>query len=129
MLTEAGCQARRERLWRELPDNVDWALVADPRHVRYLANFWVQPLSFSFGERALLLLRRSGPATLLADNFTRRSSATEPFVDSEVIETCYDHKHSVVNRDHVLFAALKQVVGELKGHRGVVEAEWLPLGA
>lgn len=129
MLTEAGCQARRERLWRQLPDTVEWVLVADPRHVHYLANFWVNPIGFSFGERGLLLLRRSGPATLLADNFTRRSAATEPYVDREVIEEWYDHKHSVVNRDHALLNAVRQVAGELKGHKGIVEAEWLPLAA
>ena len=129
MLTQAGCQARRERLWRQLPDAVEWVLVADPRHVQYLSNFWVQPISFSFGERALLLLERSGQATLLADNFTRRSAATEPHVDREVVETWYDHKHSVVNRDRALFNALRQVTGELKAQQGVVEAEWLPLAA
>lgn len=129
MLTEVGCQARRERLWRQLPDAVDWVLVADPRHVHYLANFWVNPIGFSFGERGLLLLRRSGQATLLADNFTRRSAGTEPYVDREVIEEWYDHKHSVINRDHALLNAVRQVVGELKGHTGIVEAEWLPLAA
>ncbi|MEZ6052152.1 MAG: hypothetical protein R3C02_12285 [Planctomycetaceae bacterium] len=43
--------------------------MADPRHVQYLANFWAQPLSFSGGERGLLLLERGGKATILADNF------------------------------------------------------------
>lgn len=129
MLTEAGCLARRERLWRQLPDAVEWVLVADPRHVHYFSNFWVQPLSFSFGERGLLLLDRSGQATLLADNFTRRSAATQPYVDGELIEQWYDHKHSVVNRDQALLAALRHVADELKAQKGVVEAEWLPLGA
>lgn len=129
MLTEAGCKTRRERLWNELPKEIEWVLVADPRHVHYLANFWVQPLSFSFGERGLLLLERSGQATLLADNFTIRSAATKPFIDREVVEEWYDHKHSVDNRDHALFNALKKVTGELRGRPGVVEAEWLPLEA
>jgi Xaa-Pro aminopeptidase len=129
MLTHAGCQARRERLWRQLPDAVEWVLVADPRHVHYLANLWVQPISFSFGERVLLLVERNGQATLLADNFTRRSAVGEPYVDREVIEEWYDHRHSVGNRDHALLAALRQVVGELRGRKGIVEAEWLPLAA
>lgn len=129
MLSEAGCKARRERLWKALPQDVEWVLVADPRHVHYLANFWVQPISFSFGERGLLLLERSGRASLLADNFTIRSAATKPYIDREVVETWYDHKHSVVNRDHALFAALKKVASDINGRRGLVEAEWLPLEA
>jgi Xaa-Pro aminopeptidase len=34
-----------------------------------------------------------------------------------------------VNRDHALLSALRQIAGELKTQRGVVEAEWLPLAA
>ena len=58
MLTEQGCNDRRKRLWQAVPDDVEWLLIADPRHVHYLSNFWVQPLSFSGGERGLLLLER-----------------------------------------------------------------------
>ena len=126
MLTEAGCRSRQKRLWAQLPDEVTWLLVADPRHVQYLANFWVQPLSFSFGERGLLLLDRAGDVTLIADNFTRRSAATRPYVDREVIEDWYDHKHSVVNRDHALFQALKSATPDIKKCDGLIEAEWLP---
>ncbi len=128
-LTEAGCRARRERLWSALPDDVEWVLVADPRHVQYLANFWVQPLSFSGGERGLLLLERDGRASILADNFTVRSAVHEPFVDREVVEQWYDHTHSVSNRDHVLFLALQSIASELVGRTGLIEGEWLPVSA
>lgn len=129
MLTREGCQARRERLWQAVPESVEWLLVADPRHVHYLSNFWVQPLSFSGGERGWLLLEREHGATLLADNFAFRSAAGEPFVEREVIETWYDHRHSVINRDHALLAALKAVSERVYGRPGAVEAEWLPVGA
>jgi Xaa-Pro aminopeptidase len=97
--------------------------------VQYLANFWVQPLSFSGGERGLLLLERAGRATLMADNFAIRSAVHPPCIDREVIGPWYDHRHSVVNRDHVLIRALGNVAGELHGRTGLVEAEWLPLAA
>jgi Xaa-Pro aminopeptidase len=129
MLAHSGCLARRKRLWDAVPTEIDWLLVADPRHVQYLANFWVQPLSFSGGERGLLLLERGGKASVLGDNFAVRSAAHAPYVDREIVETWYDHKHSVINRDHALINALKQVTGELKGRPGLVEAEWLPVGA
>ena len=129
MLTNEGCLARRERLWATVPEIADWVLVADPRHVQYLANFWVQPLSFSAGERGLLLLERSGRATLLADNFTLRSAVHKPFIDREIITPWYDHQHSVVNRDHALSEAVGRIADELLDRPGLIEAEWLPVSA
>jgi len=129
MLTQPGCLSRRKRLWAEVPADIEWLLIADPRHVQYLANFWVQPLSFSGGERCLLLLERGGQATLVGDNFAIRSGVHEPYVDREIVTKWYDHTHSVINRDHALFEALGKVTPELSGKKGLVEAEWLPLGA
>lgn len=129
MLTREGCLRRRERLWQSVPEEVEWLLVADPRHVHWLANFWVQPLSFSGGERGWLLLERDGTATLLADNFAVRSAAGTPYVDREVVGDWYDHRNSVVNRDHALLGALATLSERLYGRPGSVEAEWLPVGA
>ncbi|MEW4487571.1 Xaa-Pro peptidase family protein [Thalassoglobus sp. JC818] len=129
MLTQEGCLTRRNRLWERIPSEIDWLLVADPRHVQYLANFWVQPLSFSGGERGLLLLERSGKTTVIGDNFAIRSAVHEPYVDREVVFPWYDHKHSVINRDHALLQALKEASADLGSRTGLVEAEWLPLGA
>ncbi len=129
MLTKEGCLSRRARLWNAVPSDVEWLLIADPRHVKYLANFWIPPFSFSGGERALLLLERDGKATLLGDNFSLKSSMCEAFVDAEVVEKWYDHQHSVTNRDHVLFRAVSQIASKLKGRIGAVESEWLPVGA
>ncbi|MDZ4685426.1 MAG: Xaa-Pro peptidase family protein [Planctomycetaceae bacterium] len=129
MLTQAGCLSRRARLWSMVPAELEWVLIADPRHVMYFSNFLVHPLSFSAGERAWLLLEREGKATLLGDNFTLRSRVGEPFVDDEVMVRWYDHKHSVMNRDHALLQATQQISERLYGRPGAVEAEWLPIGA
>jgi Xaa-Pro aminopeptidase len=129
MLTQAGCLARRARLWEAVPSAYEWVLIADPRHVLYLSNFWINPLTFSAGERCWLLLEREGKATLLGDNFSLRSRAADPFVDDEVMVKWYDHKHSVINRDHALLKAAEQVADRLYGRCGAVEAEWLPVGA
>ena len=132
MLTEAGCEQRRANLWSRLPESITACVVADPRHVGYLSNFRVQPLSFSRGERALLLLERdggpnggpAGKATLAADNFARRTADAEVFCD-EFLETgWYDHKHSVTNRDHATFEALADRGGI--GGTTLLEAEWCP---
>lgn len=127
MLSAEGCFARRFRLWDALPPEYEWMLIADPRHVHYFSNFWVNPISFSTCERGLLLLERSGKATLIADNMTFRSKVADPVVDAQLIGQWYDHKHSVMNRDHVLFAQLKSLKPTLHATRGLVEGEWLPV--
>lgn len=131
MLTKRGCRERRKRLFAELPDEVDWVVIADPRHVNYFSAFFVNPISFSTCERALLVLERSGKATLLADNFTRRAACTEPFVDNDLKGTWYDHTHRVENRDHFLFEMFKDVIHEVSTSRGrgLLELEWLPVQA
>lgn len=126
MLTEAGCKTRGARLWEALPEEIEWALFADPRSVLYFSNFLVQPLSFSGGERCWLLLERSGNSVLMGDNFSVKSITEEPFVEEKVIEPWYDHRHSVGNRDHALVAALAQVAPRLEGRSGVIETEWMP---
>ncbi len=125
MLTEAGCQNRRRRLFEALSPSTEWVLVTDPRHVNYFSRFWTNPISFSTCERGWLLLERGGRATLLVDNFTLRSAAVEPVVDEKIISDWYDHRHSVVNRDHALLNLLKRE-GTIPKGRGLVEDEWLP---
>jgi Xaa-Pro aminopeptidase len=129
MLTKEGCASRRRRLWETVPAEIEWLLVADPRHVNYLANFWVHPLSFSAGERGLLLLERDNGATLLSDNLAISSSAHDPHCDRTVVDTWYDHKHSALNRDHSLVNALRKAATTLVGRPGLVETEWLPVSA
>lgn len=125
-LTAEGCRQRRSRLWECYSEDVEWALLADPRHVCYFSGFWVNPFSFSQGERALLLLERDGNATLIADNFTRRSAVGDPLLVEEVICPWYDHRHSVECRDQVLHEQFLAATN-LDPRRGIVEGEALPL--
>jgi Xaa-Pro aminopeptidase len=70
MLTADGCRQRRLRFWQQLdvqPDS-DYLLLADPIHLMYLANFWVDPISSSSWFRGYLLLRKDGHAKLIHDN-------------------------------------------------------------
>lgn len=128
MLTEEGCLARRARLWDAVPPSWEWVLVADPRHVLYLSNFWIHPLTFSAGERVWLLLERDGKATLMGDNLLL-GAAAGPCFDEKVMVEWYDHTHAVINRDHAVLKAAEQIAGRLSGRAGAVEAEWLPVGA
>src|SRR5262245_25542251 len=69
MLTADGCRARRTRLWAALRGKVDVpALVlADPIHLRYLANFYVDPFSLGADFGGLLVIRPDGHATIYHD--------------------------------------------------------------
>lgn len=121
MLTVEGCSARRRRLWQAVPsESVDWLMITDPRHVHYLCNFWVNPLSFSAGDNGILVLNREGDDWLFADNFVRRSS-TSPHAVVEVIDDWYDHRHSVIDRNHAIARVMRGVAAELSTRQGYIE--------
>jgi Xaa-Pro aminopeptidase len=98
MLTAAGCRQRRLRFWEALdpkPDS-DYLLLADPIHLMYLANFWVDPFSLGGGFRGYLLLRADGHAKLIHDNrlpdSVERAHVDErrvvPWYDGQSPQTC-----------------------------------------
>ncbi|OYW11905.1 MAG: proline dipeptidase [Planctomycetales bacterium 12-60-4] len=55
--------------------------------------------------------------------------SADPFIDEHIQVGWYDHKGSVKNRDHALLQAVAQLSERLFSRAGVVEAEWLPIGA
>lgn len=126
MLTQDGCRQRIANLWNRIPSDMKWLLIADARHIQYLANFRPNPISFSADQSSLLLLERNGPSTLLAVNFTRRTAITAPFVDNEIIIPWYTHKQSVGNRDHALIDALKECQSVWSSSCGLIETEAVP---
>jgi Xaa-Pro dipeptidase len=91
MLTAEGCRERRLQLWQELdpPPEGDHLRLADPLHLVYLANFWVDPISSSAGFGGYLLLRKDGHATLIHDNHLPQSVA-EAHVDERRVVPWYD---------------------------------------
>jgi Xaa-Pro dipeptidase len=91
MLTADGCHQRRLRFWQQLdvkPDS-DYLLLADPIHLVYLANFWVDPISSAAWFRGYLLLRKDGHAKLLHDNRLPKS-VDQAHVDERRAVPWYD---------------------------------------
>jgi Xaa-Pro aminopeptidase len=70
MLTAEGCSQRRNRLLDALRGRLDVPefVLADPVHLRYLANFFVDPFSLGADYGGLLVIGRDGRATLYHDN-------------------------------------------------------------
>lgn len=96
MLSREGCSDRRRRLWQLLTEGIpeaeiigDHLRLADPIHLTYLANFWVDPISLGAGFGGCLILRRDGYAKLLHDN---RLPATveQAHVDEREVIAWYD---------------------------------------
>jgi Xaa-Pro aminopeptidase len=91
MLSAEGCRERRRRLWEGLgPDpKMDRLVLADPIHLMYLANFWVDPFSLGAEFGGFLVLHRDGQATLFHDNRLPQS-VEEAHVDERQVVTWYD---------------------------------------
>lgn len=122
MLTESGCQQRQANLWAHIPDDIDWLLIGDARHVEYLSGFRINPLSFSADQKSLLLMQRNGRTTLVADNFSRRSAVADPCVSEEVIQPWYNHRNAVKDRPESLLDGLAECRHLWQSGRGIVES-------
>src|SRR5262249_24876454 len=70
------------------PDR-DHLLLADPIHLMYLANFYVDPFSLGAGFRGYLLLREDGHAKLLHDN-KLPGSVNQAHVEERRVVPWYD---------------------------------------
>ena len=89
MLTEQGCRARRERLWKETKGALAWIVVTEPRHLMYFANFRASPFVLNSQEAgAALILGRDGSAILVADN-VQESFSTAAFADDKISPLWY----------------------------------------
>jgi Xaa-Pro dipeptidase len=91
MLSAEGCRQRRQRLWQQLdpkPES-DHLRLADPLHLIYFANFFVDPFSLGAGFGGFLLLRNDGHATLIYDNRLPKS-VEAAHVDERRVVNWYD---------------------------------------
>ncbi len=91
MLSALGCRQRRQRLWQQLdpkPES-DHLRLADPLHLIYFGNFFVDPFSLGAGFGGFLLLRNDGHATLIHDNRLPKS-VEAAHVDERRVVNWYD---------------------------------------
>jgi Xaa-Pro aminopeptidase len=88
VLTSDGCRQRRLR-FLELLKPSQPLLLSEPVHLRYLANFHVDPFHFSGDQGGLLLLRPDGSTILWHDN-KLPGSVKQVHVDEVVVVPWYD---------------------------------------
>ncbi|MBV9124244.1 MAG: M24 family metallopeptidase, partial [Planctomycetes bacterium] len=91
MLRAEECRQRRQRLWQRLdsPPEGGVLLLADPIHLMYLANFFVDPFSLGAGFGGLLLVRRDGQAVLIHDD-RLPASVDQAHVEERRVVPWYD---------------------------------------
>ncbi len=89
MLTVEGCRQRRLNLFAKLQQKMDTLVLADPIHLRYFANFSVDPFSSAADFGGLLILRADGTATLYYDNRLPKNIAGA-FAEEKHVVSWYD---------------------------------------
>lgn len=114
-LTAEGCRSRRQRLWAALermPGGAPEVLViTDPKHLVWLADFWLDPFVFRSADAAgILLLEKSGQATLVTDNIAAAFAERSP-VDRKVAPVWY---RSVESAPHRRALVVKSALEELR---------------
>jgi Xaa-Pro aminopeptidase len=106
-----------------LVPSIDWAIIADPRHLMYLANFPVEPISWSSPPLGLLLIQQDGRAMLVIDNLAARR-LDNLWVDQLEVVPWYNHVDSPGDRRRAViehfFRHLSNRSPELVGVEAVV---------
>jgi Xaa-Pro aminopeptidase len=118
MLTAEGCRQRRIRFWQQLdpkPD-ADYLLLADPIHLIYLANFYVDPFSLGAGFRGYLLLRKDGYAKLIHDNRLPKSVEQAHVDECRVVDWYDGQSPGKGPRQLAVLAEVNPVHGGLRIH-------------
>ena len=128
MLSPEACRSRRERLWSLLPDWEDWLIIADPKHLTYLANYCASPFEFrSDNAAAVLILGRDGSSVLIADNLLQPYADTA-VADEVVAPVWYRGRESAPDRGSFLFKQVLERLTHCQGRRFGIEPAHLPAG-
>lgn len=128
MLTPTACRTRRERLFSLLPDWEDWLIIADPKHLTYLANYFVSPFEFrSTDAGAVLLLGRDGSSVLIADNLMQ-PYLDKACVDEVIAPVWYDGRESPGLRSDFLVKNVLARLARCQGQSFGIEPAHVPAG-
>jgi Xaa-Pro aminopeptidase len=115
MLTEQGCRARRDRLWKLTAADVAWIVITHPRHLTYFAAFAPSPFVFnSQNAEAALILDRDGSAILVADN-VQEPFLNAAFATEKVMPVWYRCVESAGHRSELLVRTLLDVLQKCPG--------------
>ncbi len=127
MLTSQGSKARRQRLWRALPNDCDILIVGDPSHLIYFSAFVPSPFVFRTVESGALLLLEPDRATIVGDDMLGPFLELT-FVDEVVAPSWYDGNHSAPHRRKQLVESTLHRLANMPGKRIGIELSSVPAG-
>jgi Xaa-Pro aminopeptidase len=128
MLTESGCQQRRQRLWDAFEIKPELILIVNPKHLFYFANYVQSPFIFRSNDAgAALLLHADGNAILIADSMSKGFAETA-HVDETVLPVWYDGHHSAPQREAFLVDNVLKEIGKNKWRQLGLEFSAVPAG-
>jgi Xaa-Pro aminopeptidase len=128
MLTSTGCKQRRQRLLAALPPQTEMALIYDPQHLFYFANYAHSPFVFRSNDAgAVLAIHADGKATLIADSMVK-NFCDAAFVDQVIAPTWYDGQHSAPHREALLVVSVLNYLKTIPAKRIGIEESQVPAG-
>ncbi len=127
MLTPESCAERRRRLWKSLPAGTDIAVIADPQHLIYFANYAPSPFEFRSNESAAILLLEPERATLVGDR-NLQITLEQAHVDEVVAPVWYDGLHSAPPRKAQVVRHAIEFLKTRPVHHLAIEAASAPAG-
>lgn len=128
MLTKAGCQQRRKRLFTALPSQTEIALIYDPQHLFYFANYAQSPFVFRSNDAgAVLVIHADGNATLIADSMVK-GFCDASHVDEVIAPAWYDGQHSAPHREALLVKNVLEYLNKHSAKRIGMEYAQVPVG-
>jgi Xaa-Pro aminopeptidase len=134
MLTETGCRARLEQLWKALDPSLEAVLLTDPSSLTWAVNYRASPFVFNSQEAvAALLAWRGGRSLLIADN-VQRAFAEQAFATDRFLPEWYRCTASAPHRRRLLAEAILEkarllstaVLGFEPSSCPAAVAQWLP---
>lgn len=119
MLTKELCRERRNILRNRLKGTIDGPIVlSDPLHLRYLANFYVDPFSLGADFGGVLVIETDGSAKLFHDSRLPKSVESAQ-VEERIVQKWYDGKSPGDGpRRMVLRSAVTQFGGRIHDSLG-----------
>jgi Xaa-Pro aminopeptidase len=113
VLTKAGCRQRIGQMLERLQGECGAIVIADPRHIGYLAGFFTNPATINLHSQSFLLVEPDGRSTLITDNW-QADAARSSHADCVEIFNWYNEERPAHERRQLALQTLLQHLQQIK---------------